>query len=73
MKNLLFDDGPSRWTASCSRAPITAYALCSTSSQKDARGNYPIYWYDHEGNAMEPFAPTFAEAIKAIRHEDIND
>jgi len=33
-------------------------------SQKDAAGNYPIYWHDHEGNAMEAFAPTFAEAIK---------
>ena len=33
-------------------------------SQKDAGGNYPVLWYDHEGNAMEPFAATFAEAIK---------
>jgi hypothetical protein len=33
-------------------------------AQKDAAGNYPIFWYDHEGNAMEPFAPTFADAIK---------
>jgi len=33
-------------------------------AQKDAAGNYPVYWHDHEGNAMEAFAPTFAEAIK---------
>ena len=33
-------------------------------AQPDAAGNYPVYWYDHEGNAMEPFAPTFAAAIK---------
>ena len=33
-------------------------------AQRDAAGNYPIYWYDHEGNAMEPFAPTFAACIR---------
>jgi Ni/Co efflux regulator RcnB len=33
-------------------------------AQRDAAGNYPVYWYDHEGNAMEAFAPTFAACIK---------
>ena len=33
-------------------------------AQRDAAGNYAIYWYDHEGNAMEPFAPTFAACIR---------
>ena len=37
-------------------------------SQKDAAGNYAIYWHDHEQNAIEPFAPTFAECIKRF-HE----
>jgi hypothetical protein len=26
--------------------------------------DYPIFWYDHEQNTLEPFAPTFAECIK---------
>jgi Ni/Co efflux regulator RcnB len=33
-------------------------------SQRDASGNYPIYWHDHEGNVLEPFAPNFAACIK---------
>ena len=30
-----------------------------------AKGNdYPVYWYRHEENTMEPYAPNFAECIK---------
>lgn len=27
-------------------------------------GDYPVFWYRHEENTMEPFAPNFAECIK---------
>ena len=30
-----------------------------------AKGNdYPVFWYDHEQNSLEPFAPNFTECIK---------
>ncbi len=27
-------------------------------------GDYPVFWYRHEENTLEPFAPNFAECIK---------
>jgi ankyrin repeat protein len=33
-------------------------------SRKDASGDYPVFWYDHEGNALEPFAVSFAECVR---------
>ena len=29
-----------------------------------AEKDWPVYWYDHEQNMVEPFAPGFAEAIQ---------
>jgi hypothetical protein len=33
-------------------------------------GDYPVFWYDHEGNTMEPFAPNFAECIKRFAQKN---
>ena len=38
-------------------------------AQPDRAGNFPVYWFDHEGNAMEPFALNFAEAIKRFANK----
>jgi hypothetical protein len=27
-------------------------------------GDYPVYWYDHEQNSYEPFAPDFAACVR---------
>jgi hypothetical protein len=36
-----------------------------------AKGSdYPVFWYDHEGNALEPFAPNFAECIKRFAQKN---
>ena len=35
------------------------------------KGNdYPVYWYRHEENTMEPFAPNFAECIKRFAQKN---
>lgn len=34
------------------------------------KGDYPVYWHDHEQNTLEPFAGTFAECIKRFAHKD---
>ena len=36
-----------------------------------AKGSdYPVYWYRHEENTMEPFAPNFAECIKRFAQKN---
>jgi hypothetical protein len=36
-----------------------------------AKGDdYPVYWYRHEENTMEPFAPNFAECIKRFAQKN---
>jgi hypothetical protein len=29
-----------------------------------AKGDWPVFWFRHEENTMEPFAPNFAGCIK---------
>jgi hypothetical protein len=64
MKDLLFDEDSLAIDGVMFADTDHGDAFVFDISQKDAAGNYPIYWYDHESNAMEPFAPTFAGAIK---------
>ena len=64
MKDLLFDEESLAIDGVMFASTDHGDAFVFDISQKDAAGNYPIFWYDHEGNAMEPFAPTFSEAIK---------
>jgi hypothetical protein len=33
-------------------------------------GDYPVFWHDHEGNTLEPFAPNFAECIKRFAEKN---
>ena len=36
-----------------------------------ATGNdFPVFWYRHEENTMEPFAPNFAECIKRFAQKN---
>ena len=36
-----------------------------------AKGDdYPVFWYRHEENVMEPFAPNFAECIKRFAQKN---
>ena len=37
-------------------------------SAKDS--DYPVFWYDHEQNSLEPFAPNFAECIKRFSQKN---
>jgi len=64
MKGLLFDEESLAIDGVMFASTDHGDAFVFDVSQKDEAGNYPIYWYDHEGNAMESFAPTFSGAIK---------
>jgi hypothetical protein len=64
MKDLLFDEASLAIDGVMFASTDHGDAFVFDVSQKDAAGNYAVYWYDHEENAMEPFAPTFAAAVK---------
>lgn len=64
MKGLLFDEESLAVDGVMFADTEHSDAFVFDVSQKDAAGNYPVFWYDHEGNTMEPFAPTFAECIR---------
>jgi hypothetical protein len=43
----------------------TVHGDCFVFDVSDAgAGDYPVFWYDHENSAMEPFAPGFAQCIR---------
>jgi hypothetical protein len=43
----------------------TAHGDCFVFDVSDSgAGDYPVFWYDHENSAMEPFAPGFAQCIR---------
>src|SRR5688500_11091247 len=64
MKDLLFDEESLAVDGVMFADTEHGDAFVFDLAQRDAAGNYPIYWYDHEGNAMEPFAPAFAACIR---------
>jgi hypothetical protein len=43
---------------------ITEHGDCYVFDVTAKGSDYPVYCYDHERNALEPFAPNFAECIK---------
>lgn len=42
----------------------TDFGDCFVFDVSVKNGEYPVYWYRHEENTLEPFAPNFAECIK---------
>ena len=34
------------------------------------KGEFPIYWHDHENNTLEPFAPNFASCIRRFAEKN---
>jgi hypothetical protein len=64
MKNLLFDEESLAVDGVMFAETEHGDAFVFDIAQRDPAGNYPIYWYDHEGNVLEPFASTFAACVR---------
>jgi hypothetical protein len=64
MKDLVFEEASLAVDGVMFAASEHGDAFVFDVAQRNAAGTCPVYWYDHEGNTLEPFAPTFADAIK---------
>lgn len=47
----------------------TDHGDCFVFDIGEGSSEFPVYWYDHEQNSLEPFAPNFAECVKRWEEE----
>ena len=48
----------------------TEHGDCFVFDVSAKSSDYPVFWYDHEQNTLEPFAPNFAECIRRFAEKN---